>query len=56
MSENRPETGGVKESSPNITSKTIEGNGIKKEELDKIAHKDPIKDTATPTHENTLTF
>lgn len=51
MNENRPETGGATESNPDITSKTIESNGIKKEELDKIAHKDPIKDTATITHE-----
>ena len=58
MSENRPETGGVKESSPNITSKTIEGNGIKKDELDKVAQQNnaPIKDAPTTTHENTLTF
>ena len=54
MSENR----GVTESSPNITSKTIEGNGIKKDELDKVAQQNnaPIKDAPTTTHENTLTF
>lgn len=62
MSENRPETG-VTESSPNIASKTIEGNGIKKDELDKVAQQTnapqqnaPIKDAPTTTHENTLTF
>ena len=58
MNENRPETGGVTESGLNITSKTIEGNGIKKDELDKVAQQNntPIKDTATPAYENTLTF
>lgn len=64
MSKNRPELGGVIESnpnitSPNITSKTIGDDGINKNELDKIAQQNqqnPIKDTATPTHENTLTF
>ena len=63
MSENRPETGGATESNPKITSKTIEGNGIKKDELDKVAQQTntpqqnaPIKDAPTTTHENTLTF
>ena len=62
MSENRPETGGVKESSPNITSKTIEGNGIKKDELDKVAQQNnnpnnnSIPATTAPAHDNTLTF
>jgi len=45
---------GETESGHNITSKTIESNGIKKDELDKIAQQNqqnPIKDTATPAHE-----
>ena len=64
MSENRPETGGVTgvtESKPDITSKTIEGNGIKKDELDKVAQQTntpqqnaPIKDAATPAYDYTL--
>ena len=60
MSENRPETGGVTESGHNITSKTIEGNGIKKDELDKVAQQTntpqqnaPIPAAATPAHNNT---
>lgn len=62
MSENRLETGGVKESNPNITSTTIESNGIKKEELDKIAQQNnnpnnnSIPATTAPAHDNTLTF
>lgn len=58
MSEkNRPETGGVKESSPNITSKTIEGNGkgIDQKTLADLG-KPEIKNSPTPTQENTLTF
>ena len=53
ISDNKPETGGVTESNLNITSTTIEGNGIKRDELDKIAHKDPITASATPAHDNT---
>ena len=57
MSENRPKTpeaGGVTESNLNITSKTIESNGINKEELDKVAQQNtPIKDAVTPAHDNT---
>lgn len=54
--ENSPETGGVKESNPNITSTTVKG--LDKEDLDKVAQQNnaPIKDSATTTHENTLTF
>ena len=56
MSENR----GVTESSPNITSTPVKDNdiGIKKDDLDKVAQQNnaPIKDSATTTHENTLTF
>ena len=56
MNENRPETGGVKESNPNITSTTVKG--LDKEDLNKVAQQNnaPIKDSATTTHENTLTF
>lgn len=56
ISENKPETGGVKESNPNITSTTVKG--LDKEDLDKVAQQNnaPIKDSATTTHENTLTF
>lgn len=62
MSENRPETAGVTgvtESNPNITSKTIESNGINKEELNKVAQQNnnpnnnSIPATATPAHDNT---
>ena len=55
MNENRPKLGGITESSPNITSKTIESNGINKDELDKITQQNnaPIKDAAIPAHENT---
>ena len=58
MSENRPETGGVTESKPNITSKTITGNGIDKDDLTKVAQQNnnSIPAAAAPTHENTLTF
>lgn len=58
VSENRPETG-VTESDPSITTTTIESNGIKKEELDKVAQQNQqnsIKDAPTTTHESTLTF
>ena len=56
--QNRPETGGVTENKHDITSTTIESNGIKKEELDKIAQQNnaPIKDSATPAHDNTPTL
>ena len=55
ISDNKPETGGVTESDPNITSKTIESNGINKEELNKVAQQNnnSIPAAATPAHENT---
>lgn len=56
ISENRPETGGVTESNPNITSRTVKG--LDKDDLTKVAQQNnaPIKDAPTTTHENTLTF
>ena len=59
MSENKPETGGVKESNPNITSKTVEDNnkGIDQKTLANLGKQNTeIKNSPTPTHENTLTF
>ena len=59
MSENRPETGGVTESDPNITSKTVEDNnkGIDQKTLADLGKQNTeIKNSPTPTHENTLTF
>lgn len=59
MSENKPETGGVKESNPNITSKTVEDNnkGIDQKTLADLGKQNTeIKNSPTPTHENTLTF
>ena len=59
MSENKPETGGVKESNPNITSKTVEDNnkGIDQKTLADLGKQNPeIKNSPTTTHESTLTF
>ena len=59
MSENKPETGGVKESNPNITSKTVEDNnkGIDQKTLADLGKQNTeIKNSPTTTHENTLTF
>lgn len=61
MSENRPETGGVTESDPNITSTTLKDNdkGIDPKTLGDLGKQNTeIKNSPTPTHEadNTLTF
>ena len=62
--ENRPETGGVTESNPSITSTPVKDNdnkGINRDDLTKVTQQNqqnnaPIKDAPTPAHENTLTF
>ena len=54
MSENRPETGGVKESSPNITSTTVKDNdkGIDPKTLGDLGKQNTeIKNSPTPAHE-----
>ena len=59
MSDNRPEVGGATESNPNITSKTVEDNnkGIDQKTLADLGKQNTeIKNSPTPTHENTLTF
>lgn len=56
MNENRHELGGVTESNPDITSKTVKG--LDKDDLTKVAQQNnaPIKDSATPAHDNTPTL
>ena len=53
--ENRPETGGVTESNPNITSTPVKDNdnkGISRDDLTKVAQQHtPITNAATPAHE-----
>ena len=66
ISENRPQTSGVTESNPNITSTDITSTtvkGLDKDDLTKVAQQnqqnnDPIKNSPTPAHEvdSTLTF
>lgn len=54
--ENRPETGGVTESNPNITSKTVEDNnkGIDQKTLADLGKQNTeIKNSPTPAHDNT---
>lgn len=54
MSENRPETGGVTESDPNITSTTVKDNnkGIDQKTLADLGKQNTeIKNSPTPTHE-----
>ena len=58
ISENRPQTGGVTESNPSITSTPLKDNdnkGINRDDLTKVAQQNnaSIKDSATPAHENT---
>lgn len=65
MSENRPETGGVTESNPSITSTPVKDNdnkGINRDDLTKVAQQNNnpnnnlIPATTAPAHDNTLTF
>lgn len=59
ISENRPQTSGVTESKPNITSTDITSTtvkGLDKDDLTKVAQQnqqnnDPIKNSPTPAHE-----
>lgn len=57
MNVNRSDTVGVTENKLDITTTTVKGNGIDQKELADLGKQNTeIKNSPTPTHENTLTF